>query len=601
MPDVKEQIARLKELQRRLFEPFATAQRAGDPAAMQRLEKLHAEIGFTIDMLTLGQFAEAAAQVSALAARVAALADHPTGQAEPDAPEPIFIADDLPENDGADAGPDAPPPAGPASASAPKVSKGWSENYVALWRSAVVRDDWADTARAMAEKMVARQGRYAAAVAGTSVPWWFVAVLHGMECGLKFDRHLHNGDPLGARTVRRPAGLPAVGAPPFTWEQSARDALRHDRLTEVADWSLPSALFHWHRYNGVNNEYKRRSIPTPYLWSGTQHYLKGKYVADGVFDPEAVSRQAGAATLLKALIAIGAVDLGGKTALTANPAAALEAPEVLATALSGPDFKHISDELAFPGALGVGDGGKKSKKQGAAVRRVQEWLNFHDAATGLDGDFGDSTATMLAAFQERLGRPATGSLDAETWALLTAPLRRALAPIAHPAGASLEEAVVAVSLQHVAQKPIEIGGDNAGPWVRAYMRGKDGADQLWCAGFVCLLVAQAARDLGLAMPFKRQVGCDALAADARASGRFIAESAMQAPAQRLSRIRPGMLFVMRNPDNDADFIHAGIVLRPNAETFDTIEGNTNASGGANGVIARIGNRAYRRRDFLSLF
>lgn len=601
MTDVTARITQLKDLRDQLFEPFAAAQRAGDAAEMQRLEKLHAEIGFTIDLLTLGHLADAAGQVAALAAKVAALGARPARRPMADEPEPVFVADDLPENDAADAGPEAAAPTGPASASAPTVSKGWSENYRALWDSAVVREEWAAPARAMAEKMVAHQGRYAAAVAGTSTPWWFVAVLHGMECGLCFDRHLHNGDPLSARTVRRPAGLPAVGAPPFTWEESARDALRHARLTEVADWSLPSALFHWHRYNGINNAYKRRQIPTPYLWSGCQHYVKGKYVADGVFDPEAVSRQAGAATLLKALIALGAVDVGKKAALTANAAAALEAPELLGTGFAGPDFEHMAAELDFPGPLGVGDGKKKSKKQEAAVWRLQEWLNIHDVATGIDGDFGQSTAAMLAAFQQRLGRPATGALDPETWALLTAPLRRALAPITHPAGASLEEAVVAVALRHVAQKPIEVGGDNAGPWVRAYMRGLDGPAQLWCAGFVCLLVAQAARDLGIETPFRRQVGCDALAADAKAAGRFIAERAVPDPARRLSRLKPGMLFVMRNPDNDADFIHAGVVLRPHADTFDTIEGNTSASGGTNGVIARTGNRAYPRRDFLSLF
>jgi len=34
-----------------------------------------------------------------------------------------------------------------------------------------------------------------------------------MECGLDFTRHLHNGDPLIARTVRAPAGRLVDGRP----------------------------------------------------------------------------------------------------------------------------------------------------------------------------------------------------------------------------------------------------------------------------------------------------------------------------------------------------------------------------------------------------
>ena len=84
--------------------------------------------------------------------------------------------------------------------------------------------------------------------------------------------------PLSGRTTQVPPGRPAAGSPPFTWEQSAHDAIQFERLDRVTDWSLPNVLFNWHRYNGINNEYKRRGIPTPYLWSGSTHYKKGKYV-----------------------------------------------------------------------------------------------------------------------------------------------------------------------------------------------------------------------------------------------------------------------------------------------------------------------------------
>jgi lysozyme family protein len=57
------------------------------------------------------------------------------------------------------------------------------------------------------------------------VPWELIAALHEREAGGSFKGHLHNGDPLTGRTYHVPAGRPAKGSPPFTWEASAIDAL----------------------------------------------------------------------------------------------------------------------------------------------------------------------------------------------------------------------------------------------------------------------------------------------------------------------------------------------------------------------------------------
>ena len=44
-------------------------------------------------------------------------------------------------------------------------------------------------------------------------------------------------------------------------------------------------------------------VLTPYLWSFSNHYKKGKFVKDGKFDPEFVSKQCGAAVILKLMSA----------------------------------------------------------------------------------------------------------------------------------------------------------------------------------------------------------------------------------------------------------------------------------------------------------
>ena len=125
------------------------------------------------------------------------------------------------------------------------------------------------------------------------------------------------------------------------------------------------------------------------------------------------------------------------------------------------------------------------------------------------------TADQLKAFQISQGRPPSGELDEQTWELLTAPMRKALVKIENAGAMPLDELAITIAKQHLAQKPIEIGGNNHGPWVRLYMAGRDGEDQLWCAGFVCFVVDQACRELKIDLPFKRQVFVPTLVNDAR--------------------------------------------------------------------------------------
>jgi len=136
-----------------------------------------------------------------------------------------------------------------------------------------------------------------------AIPWAFIGAIHAMECGFNFAGHLHNGDPLAGRTVHVPAGRPQIGSPPFTWVQSATDALTMKKFHDVTDWSVPRMLHLLEKYNGFG--YRRFGVPTPYLWSYSNLYEKGKFVADGRFDPEAVSKQCGAALMLKAVLETG--------------------------------------------------------------------------------------------------------------------------------------------------------------------------------------------------------------------------------------------------------------------------------------------------------
>lgn len=175
--------------------------------------------------------------------------------------------------------------------------------YLGLYDTLRVRPEREAQVQALAAKAAASRARYEAVSAPLGIPWVFTALVHQLEGG-GFAAHLHNGDPLTARTTHEPADRPTTGEPPFTWEESARDALAGVALH--TDWTLPGLLWRLEKYNGFG--YRPHRLPTPYLWSFSNHYRAGKFSSDGHFDPALVSRQCGAATLLQAMERAGLVD-----------------------------------------------------------------------------------------------------------------------------------------------------------------------------------------------------------------------------------------------------------------------------------------------------
>lgn len=169
-----------------------------------------------------------------------------------------------------------------------------------LWESMTTNPSKAAQVANILTKISANKERYEKVSSQTNVPWYVIAVIHFREASLNFTRHLHNGDKLTDRTTHVPAGRPIKGNPPFTWEESAIDALRYQKLDKVKDWGIPNTLELLERYNGLG--YRKKGLPSPYLWSFTSNYKSGKYVADGKFDPNAVDGQCGVAPLLKLLI-----------------------------------------------------------------------------------------------------------------------------------------------------------------------------------------------------------------------------------------------------------------------------------------------------------
>jgi lysozyme family protein len=175
-----------------------------------------------------------------------------------------------------------------------------SDEYAAWFAGAQLRSEFRESTDWHLSMMRQARPRYERVGKRLGIPWYFVAATHGLEASFNFRAHLHNGDfPLTQRTRQVPAGRPSPWLPPSDWESSALDALRLLGFAGQSDWSLPRCLYRLEAYNGFG--YRKAGRASPYLWSFSTLYSRGKFVADGKFDPNARSKQCGAAVMLKLL------------------------------------------------------------------------------------------------------------------------------------------------------------------------------------------------------------------------------------------------------------------------------------------------------------
>ncbi len=248
--------------------------------------------------------------------------------------------------------------------------------------------------------------------------------------------------------------------------------------------------------------------------------------------------------------------------------------------------------MRYPGRLiQVGETDKQ------LVKAVQQRLNEHSCGPlEVDGGFGPKTLAAVMLFQARTtdrdGVPlkADGIIGALTWDALFAG--------EVPVNAQVEDALLAQVLK-VATTQIGIREEpknsNRGKQVDAYLRSV-GLDPTrgsfpWCCAFVYWCFQEAARARNQENPMVRTAGCleHWLKAEERSIRRLHVKSAVSNPAL----VKPGMVFIMDFGEGKG---HTGIVEKVLGGKLQTIEGNTDPSGGREGggvyrmhrPIARIG-------------
>jgi lysozyme family protein len=166
------------------------------------------------------------------------------------------------------------------------------------WQAAKLTRTYTTIARALVAP--AAKAHYLAVQNVTGVPWYFVAVVHEREADQIWTANLAQGDPWDKVSVHVPAGR----GPFKSWSDAAIDALTNcpPFAARNKDWTIGPLLTWLERYNGLG--YAERGLPSPYVWAGTDQYSRGKYVADGVFNPNIVDRQPGCAALLMTMMLI---------------------------------------------------------------------------------------------------------------------------------------------------------------------------------------------------------------------------------------------------------------------------------------------------------
>ena len=459
------------------------------------------------------------------------------------------------------------------------------DEYATLWQEMRIRAERIDEIRHIFSRLTnpASRARYQSVEAATDVPWFVIAIIHNLEASRAFDRHLHNGDPLTARTRNVPRNRPAAGSPPFTWEESAQDALTFDRLTGISPWTVERIAFEMEKFNGFGVRNHHPHVKTPYLWSFSNIYSRGKCIADRTWSENAVSAQCGAMVMLRFLMDQGAISV--RTEGTPEP------PE---------DTPELPAVPAFPGRYL-----QNPLEDDPHVEIVQRRLKQLGIDPGtIDSDFGPDTEMAVRLFQARssdeTGEPLEidGIVGPKTWAALFDP-GSSPDPNAPPrfTATPLVDAVLDIAADEVGvrERP---PGSNRGPRVDEFIRaaGLDPTQDSfpWCMCFVFWCFTQAAQRTGLANLVPKTGGVHL--AWQRSQGKpgvtiVPAMAARRDPAL----VKPGMVFFIDTGNGRG---HAGIVVANVNSLLETIEGNTNDNGSREGI--GVFRRTRRRINDINL-
>ncbi len=249
--------------------------------------------------------------------------------------------------------------------------------YTNLLAQMVINRDQEDELMARAKVILARanQEDYASVIAATGVPKLWAMASFERESSSDYRTSPAQGDRWDEVSIHVPRGL----GPYRNWAASAIAAYRIDRLDQVGagNWSWARGCFEGELFNGFGPRLHGRH--TGYLWSWSNIYTGGKYIADGVWSAVAIDQQCGMIPLM-----VGLLRLDPSLALADRAPPALVRPSPLA---ASPPL--VPDPAPAPAGVGLD------------VRWLQQRLDDLGASPpiAVDGSYGRETRRAVAAFQ----------------------------------------------------------------------------------------------------------------------------------------------------------------------------------------------------------
>ena len=196
-----------------------------------------------------------------------------------------------------------------------RLTKKLRNEYTNLFNSMTINPDKLELVRRLASYINGNKKTYDIVAQMTGVPWYVVGLIHKMEAGIEdlisgkdgrsFLCNLFNGQPYYQRTTIVPKGK----GPFKTWNGAAVEAMRelNEKMKKyIDDWdgqyTSGVILYLSEMHNGWGYRLYHPETLSPYLWSFSNKYLKGKYVSDGKYSKNTVSAQCGIAPILKVLL-----------------------------------------------------------------------------------------------------------------------------------------------------------------------------------------------------------------------------------------------------------------------------------------------------------
>lgn len=176
------------------------------------------------------------------------------------------------------------------------------DKYKELWSSVVPDNHKVAMINSAIKKILLHREKYRNVANEYKMPWEIIGVIHMRESMFDFTRHLANGDPLVADTVRVPKALMSPLEPPYSWEEAALAAItKHAANWKINvflyDWDIPGTLWYINSYHGFGCD--KAGINDPYLWNFSNHYERGGFDSDGNFNALMEDKNPGSATVLK--------------------------------------------------------------------------------------------------------------------------------------------------------------------------------------------------------------------------------------------------------------------------------------------------------------